>query len=92
LKSIFNKKQIQFYNNGLIGHAYSSFQSLIFADTPASRNQYFYGQVESYNSNNGLIQILVSNTPAPLGATNGTGINLNNYAVVSVNFYDLFFI
>lgn len=77
--------EIQFYNNGLIGHAYSSMQTLIFADTPASRNQYFYGEVESYNSNNGLIQVLVLNSPAPLGLVNDTGINLNNYATISVN-------
>jgi len=75
---------IQFYNNELVGLSYTPWQSLLFADTPASRNHYFYATVQSYNSANGLINLLISNTPPPLGTVGGN-ILLNNYNIVSVN-------
>ena len=77
--------EISFYNNGTVGKAYTTWQKLIFADTPASRAQYFYGDVTSYNSSNGLLSFTVSNDPQPLGTFAGNEIRLDNYAIVELN-------
>lgn len=76
--------EIQFFNNGLVGKAYTTYQKLIFSDTPYSRSQYFYGDVTSYNSSNGLLSFLVSTTPAPLGTVSGL-VQWDNYNLVDVN-------
>ncbi len=76
--------EISFYNNALVGKAYSSWQKLIFADTPADRNQYFYASVYDYNASNGLLNFLVSDSPAPLG-TNSGFIEWHQYNEVDVN-------
>jgi collagen type VII alpha len=76
--------EISFYNNGLTAKSYTTYQKLIFADTPYTRGQYFYGDVTSYNSSNGLISVIVSSSPAPLGDFTGQ-IRWDNYALIQVN-------
>lgn len=76
--------EIKFYNDGLIGKAYTAWQSLLFADTPADRSQYFYASVNDYNSSNGLLAFIVKNSPAPLGTVGGE-ILWHSYNEVNVN-------
>lgn len=76
--------EVQFYNNGLIGKAYTTWQMLVFADTPLSRNQYFYGAVSSYDSTIGLLSFIVQPSPAPLGLV-ANQVLLNNYNIVNTN-------
>ena len=76
--------EIQFYNNGLIGKAYTAWQKLLFADDPSTRNQYFYGDVSSYNSSIGLISFIVSTTPQPIGLVSSL-VQFDNYNIVDVN-------
>lgn len=78
--------EISFYNTSLVGKAYSTWQKLIFADSPYDRFQYFYATVTDYNINNGLISFLIANTPAPLGASGiSQTILFDQYNIVDVN-------
>lgn len=76
--------EIQFYNNALVGKAYTTYQKLLFADTPFDRSQYFYASVTDYNASNGLLSFLVADSPAPLGTISGR-IIWHLYNEVDVN-------
>lgn len=76
--------KVEFYNDALRGLAYTPWLKLLFADTPASRMQYFYATVQEYNSSIGLLQFLVEPTPAAIGLA-GSDVDWYNYATVSVN-------
>jgi hypothetical protein len=78
--------EISFYNTALVGKAYTTWQKLIFSDTPLDRYQYFYAYVSSYNINNGLISVVIADSPAPLGASGiSQTILYDQYNIVNVN-------
>jgi collagen type VII alpha len=78
--------EISFYNTALVGKAYTTWQKLIFADSPSSRFQYFYANVSSYNVNNGLLSFIVADSPAPLGASGiSQTVLFDQYNIVEVN-------
>jgi collagen type VII alpha len=76
--------EISFYNNGLVGKAYTTWQKLLFADSPYTRSQYFYGTVTSFNTSNGLISFLVSDSPQPLGMVSNQ-VQWDAYNLIDVN-------
>jgi hypothetical protein len=76
--------EVSFYNDALKGKAYTTWQKLLFADTPYDRYQYFYATVSDYNSTNGLLNFVVSDTPSPLGMV-GNEVLWHQYNEVDVN-------
>ncbi len=76
--------EIQFYNDAFVGKAYTTWQKILFADTPVSRAQYFYATVTQFNPSNGLMSALVSDSPQPLGMVGGL-IQWDAYNLLNVN-------
>jgi collagen type VII alpha len=75
--------KIWFVNPAFIDKTYSASLQLIFSDGNYSGTRYFYGMVNTFNSNNGEIQFTVQSTPyPPVGLVGGnviwTGYNLFN--------------
>lgn len=59
---------VSFKNSGIIGYSYTPYQNIIFSSNSVS-NSYFFGKVNSYNKNEGIINFFVE--------SGGTGI-INN--------------
>lgn len=76
--------EIQFYNDSLVLKAYSTWQKVIFADSPYTRGQYFYATVSSFNPSNGLLSFVVADSPAPLGTVLGQ-IQFDSYNLINLN-------
>lgn len=60
-----NGDNVSFVNSGIIGYSYTPFQNVVFSSNSVS-NSYFFGRINSYNSNNGIISFYVE--------SGGTGI------------------
>ena len=56
---------VSFRNSGIRSYSYTPYQNIIFSSNSVS-NSYFFGKVNSYNSNSGIINFLVE--------SGGTGI------------------
>jgi len=76
--------EIRFRADGLINKAYSPWQKMIFADSPASRSQYFYAYVTEFTPSIGQMSCVVLSDPPPLGLDGGY-IKLFQYATVEFN-------
>lgn len=77
--------KVWFENPAMVGRAYSTYQSLIFADSNYSTARYFYGTVADFNTNNGEMQFVVQNSPyVPVG-TSGGHIHWTQFSVIDTN-------
>ncbi len=76
--------EIRFSNPDLISKSYSVWQRVLFADSPASRAQYFYAYVTDFTPSIGEISCVMLDTPAPLGTVGGY-VKLGQYAQLEVN-------
>jgi collagen type VII alpha len=76
--------EISFQNSALVGKAYTVYQKLLFADTPYTRSQYFYGEVTDFNSALGSLSFVVSNSPTGIGLS-GNQITWYRYNIIDLN-------
>jgi len=76
--------EIRFSNSELINKSYTPWQRIIVADSPTSRAQYFYSYVVEFTPSIGLIDMVILDTPTPIGLVGGY-VTLGSYATLNVN-------
>jgi len=70
--------------SAMIGNTYSSAQQLIFSDETVT-GRYFYGRVDSFNTNDGAIEFTSLDSPYPPAGLVSGKIEWYNYGLVDTN-------